>query len=117
MSYSNPAPFANLKGTLTYMAASLEALEKHAEGAKAFARWVDDVDFNDRYGTRYKDLPVDHDVPEGMILLQDFFTIDDQGSLCVESGYSAYTWIDGEWVDDEAEEEDDEEVEGDDRLD
>jgi hypothetical protein len=106
MSYSNPAPFKNLKSMAEGMTLSLEALEKHPEGANAFAQWVDDADFNDRYGTRYKDLPVDQDVPEGMILLTDFFSIDAQGLLCVESYYNAFTWVNGAWVDDDEGEED-----------
>jgi len=106
MSYSNPAPFKNLKSMAEGMTLSLEALEKHPEGANAFAQWVDDADFNDRYGTRYKDLPVDQDVPEGMILLTDFFSIDAQGLLRVESYYNAFTWVNGAWVDDDEGEED-----------
>lgn len=112
MSYSDPAPFKRLKSMAQGIIDSLEALEKHPEAAKAFEALVDDTDFDDIYGGRYKDMP--SDVPELLVALEATFGIDEKGQLYVESGYSTFFWIDGEWVnEDEAEEdeEDDEEEE------
>lgn len=115
MSYSNPAPFAALLLIADSIKASVEVLQKHPEGAQAFEAWMDQVDFDSRYSTRYKDLPVDAEVPETMVLAEDSFDIaDDSGHLYVQSGYETFLWIDGEWVsEDDVDQDEDEEEEGD----
>lgn len=107
MSYRDPAPFKQLLLIAEGIKHSVEALQKHPEGAKAFAAWVDDADFDGRYNVRYKDLPVDDEVPETMILVTDSFGIDDEGRLYCESKYTTFYWQDGRWVnpDDPGEEE------------
>lgn len=106
MSYRDPAPFQQLLLIADGIKASVEALQKHPDGAKAFEAWVDDTDFDSRYSVRYKDLPVDDEVPETMILVTDSFEIAEDGTLLAQSGYSTYLWRGGEWVDeDEADEE------------
>lgn len=111
MSYSDPAPFASLLAIAESIKSSVEALQSHPEGAKAFEAWMDQVDFDWRYSTRYKDLPVDHDVPETMVLVQDSFMVED-GKIRCESGYSAYYWTGSKWIgEDESDEDEDEESE------
>ena len=109
MSYTDPAPFDQLKLTAQGMLESLEVLKAHPEGAKAFEAWIKDVDFSERYGTRYKDLPVDQNVPEALVLLTDSFGVfGGTGKLYVESGYATYVWNDGAWVNEDDVEEEDE---------
>ena len=98
MSYRDPAPFKQLLLIAEGIKHSVEALQKHPEGAKAFAAWVDDADFDGRYNVRYKDLPVDDEVPETMILATDSFGVDDEGRLYAESGYTTFYWQEGRWV-------------------
>ncbi len=99
MSYSDPAPFAQLLLIADAIKSSVEDLQKHPEGAKAFEAWMEQVDFRERYGTRHKDLPVDAEVPEIMVLTTDVFGIgEDDGILYVQAGYSTYLWLGGEWV-------------------
>lgn len=98
MSYRDPAPFQALLNITEGIKSSVEALQKHPEGAKAFAQWVDDADFDSRYSVRYKDLPVDDEVPETMILVTDSFGIDDDGRLYAESGYTTFYWQEGQWI-------------------
>ncbi len=113
MSYSDPAPFAQLLLIADSIKSSVETLQAHPDGKEAFEAWVDFIDFNDRYNTRYKDLPVDANVPEAMILVQDSFgtllDLDKPPILYVESGYSTFLWIKGEWVNEDDQDEEDSE--------
>lgn len=101
MSYKNPAPFANLTNIANSMLSTLRDLQAHPEGARAFEKWVSEhVDFQERYGTRYKDLTAGQDVPEVLVLISDSFGVH-EGELYVESGYTRYIWRGGEWEKDE----------------
>lgn len=93
----------NLVAMARNIAECAEELQRHPEGAKAFEAWCEDFDFNDAFGTRWKD--VGDEMAQLMILNGSSFGTFDKdcgeprfvGKLYIESFYSTYVWWDGEW--------------------
>lgn len=99
MSYHNPAPFDSLNEIANDVLVQVKSLKEHPEGAEAFAAWMADVDFLDRYGIRRKELSVNEDLPELMVLASDKFSLDEEGRLVVDSTHldALFVWKDRKW--------------------